>query len=159
MLEQRLRLMEDREAIRELDATYCRMLDDGRWDELVVLFTENGVFDGLSRVQGRPDLRTFFAGLAGSGLTAFWHYVTNLEIDVQGNMAFTKSFLWQPCVVDGRSWIAAGRYLDTVTRTDEGWLYTEKKVRFHYFAPADDGWAEGQFGLESARAAAYNGLS
>ena len=34
-LEARLRALEDREAIRELRATYCFLVDDGRFDELV----------------------------------------------------------------------------------------------------------------------------
>ena len=33
--EDRLRALEDREAIRELQATYCFLVDDGRFDELV----------------------------------------------------------------------------------------------------------------------------
>jgi len=33
--EDRLQVLEDREAIRELQATYCFLVDDGRFDELV----------------------------------------------------------------------------------------------------------------------------
>lgn len=50
-LEERLRRPEDAAAIRTLDATHGRQLDDGDWPALVALFTEDGVSDGLSRVQ------------------------------------------------------------------------------------------------------------
>lgn len=153
--ERRLARVEDVERIRRLDAEYCRLLDDGRWDELVALFTGDGVFDGLSRVQGHPALRAFFAGLADGGLTAFWHYVTNLEVDVDGDAARARSFLWQPCVLDGRAFVAAGRYDDRLRRVGGEWRYAVKAVRFHYFCPADEGWAPGRFALEAARAAAY----
>ncbi len=81
-LQRRLAVLEDREAIRELDARYCRHLDQGQWDELADCFTPDGTFDGLSVVRSRSDLVRFFAGLAGTGLTAFWHHVSNLEITV-----------------------------------------------------------------------------
>jgi hypothetical protein len=34
-VEERLRRLEDAEAIRSLDARYCRLLDDGDWPGLV----------------------------------------------------------------------------------------------------------------------------
>jgi hypothetical protein len=60
-LEERLRRLEDVAAIRTLDATYCRLLDGGDWPAMAALFTEDGVFDGLSRVQGHRDLLAFSA--------------------------------------------------------------------------------------------------
>lgn len=93
----RVRRLEDLEAIRALDAAYCRLLDSGSWDALVGLFTPDGEFVGLSTARGRGELRTFFAGLADGGLTAFWHHVTNLEIELDGDRAHVCSFLFQPC--------------------------------------------------------------
>jgi ketosteroid isomerase-like protein len=152
-LEARLRRLEDAEAIRALDAAYCRFLDDGDWPALVELFTPDGTFDGLSLVTGRAALQTFFGGLADSGLTAFWHHVSNLEIDVEGDSAAVRSLLWQPCVVDGVPHVAAGRYADRLVRTGEGWRYSLKQVRFFYWAPLSEGWDRHLFALDSARAA------
>jgi ketosteroid isomerase-like protein len=151
---ERLTLLEDLEAIRLLDAQYCRHLDDGNWDDLLSLFTEDGEFDGLSHPVGKPAMAEFFAGLASGGLTEFWHFVTNLEIELEGDTAVARSFLWQPCVLDGTATIAAGRYTDSLVKVDGRWLYRVKQVRFHFFGPLADGWADGRFGLESARAAA-----
>lgn len=151
-VEERLRRLEDLEAIRALDAAYCRALDDGDWDALVDLFTEDAEFVGLSRARGRRDLRDFFAGLAGGGLTAFWHHVTNLEIDLDGDTARARSFLWQPCVLDQVPHVAAGRYADHLVREDDRWRYRSKTVTFHYFAPLRDGWDHGLFTVEAARA-------
>lgn len=153
-LESRLRRMEDVEAIRTLDAVYCRLLDDGDWPGLVELFTPDGCFDGLSVVTGRDDLLAFFSGLADGGLTAFWHHVSNLEVSVDGDTATGTSLLWQPCVVDGVAHVAAGRYADRLVRTAEGWRYTLKQVRFSYWAPLVEGWDQHRFALETARSAA-----
>lgn len=152
-IEQRIARLEALEEIRGLDARYCRALDDGEWDALVSLFTEDGEFIGLSRARGRAELRAFFAGLGGAGLTAFWHHVTNLEIIFDGDdSARTQSFLWQPCVQDGTPHIAAGRYLDSVRRIDGVWRYASKRVCFDYFVPLTEGWDHGRFSLASAEA-------
>lgn len=151
-LEDRLARLEDIEAVRALDAEYCRRLDDGDWPALVRLFTADGEFVGLNRARGRAELVEFFAGLATNGLTAFWHHVTNLEIELAGDTARARSFLWQPCVLDGVAHVAAGRYADELLRTAEGWRYVCKRVSFEYFVPLTDGFDHGRFSLDSARA-------
>lgn len=155
-LEDRIRRLEDLDEIRQLDARYCRHLDDGDWDALMDLFTEDGEFDGLSHPKGRTEMREFFAGLAAGGLTSFWHFITNMEIELDGDRATVRSFLWQPCVTDGAPAIAAGRYNDQVVRVDGRWRYRVKQVRFHFFGPLTDGWDENLFALETARRAAVN---
>lgn len=151
-IESRLRRLEDLEAIRALDAQYCRVLDDGDWPALVALFTSDGEFIGLNRARGHAELLAFFSGLADGGLSAFWHHVTNIEIDLDGDVAAVRSFLWQPCVQDGEPQVAAGRYLDTVVRVDGCWRYRRKRIRFDYFTPLSGGWDRGRFSLDAARA-------
>jgi len=153
-LEERLGRLEDAEAIRTLDAAYCRLLDDGDWPALVRLFLPDGTFDGLSEVTGHADLLAFFGGLAGGGLTAFWHHISNLEIAVDGDEATVRSLLWQPCVVDGVPHVASGRYADRLVRTPDGWRYARKQVRFSYWGPLADGWDCQRFGFAPARNAA-----
>lgn len=149
-VEGRLRRLEDLDAIRQLDATYCRLLDSGDWSGLIELFTSDGEFIGLNRVRGHDELRRFFSGLGDSGLTAFWHYVTNLEITIDEDTAQVRSALWQPCVQDGVPHVAAGRYHDHLVRIDQHWRYRSKQVAFDYFAPLADGWDHGRFSLTSA---------
>lgn len=155
-LEERIRRLEDIEEIRQLDAQYCRYLDDRNWDALIDLFTDDGEFDGLSHPRGRAEMHRFFAGLAAGGLTAFWHFATNIEIEIDGDRATVRSYLWQPCVTDGTPAIAAGRYNDQVVRVDGRWRYRVKQVRFHFFGPLADGWDENLFALEAARNAAVS---
>lgn len=148
----RLRRLEDLEAIRALDALYCRLLDDGEWDALVELFTVDGEFIGLSTARGQAELRAFFGGLADGGLTAFWHHVTNLEIALDGDRADVRSFLWQPCVLHGEPHVAGGRYQDSLARVGPHWRYQRKRVVFDYFTPLREGWDRDRFSLEAARA-------
>lgn len=150
----RVQALEDREAIRELDARYGRYLDDRQWDRLGDCFTEDGVFDGMSRIEGRSAVRDFFAGLAGGGLTALWHHVSNYEITLDGDNATVRSLLWQPCVVGGVAHVSAGRYRDQLVHTEDGWRIREKQVRFFYWGPQTQGWDHHAFGFAPARAAA-----
>lgn len=149
-VEQRVQRLEDLETIRQLDATYCRLLDSGEWDGLVDLFAPDGEFLGLDRVRGHDELRNFFSTLAEGGLTAYWHYVTNHEITLDGDTAEVRSALWQPCVQDGVPHVAAGAYYDQLVRLDGRWRYRSKQVAFDYFAPLANGWDHGRFTVTSA---------
>jgi ketosteroid isomerase-like protein len=154
-LEARVRRLEDLHEIGQLRARYCQYLDDGRWDDLVELFTPDGAFVGLSAVSGRAELRAFFAGLQEGPLQAWWHFSSNETIDLDGDAATGQCWLDQPCVVDGEAHIAAGRYADRMRRCDDGrWRFEERKVSFFFWSPAAAGWSPGRFDWEPARAAA-----
>ena len=154
-LEARISRLEDLHEIAQLRARYCHYLDDGRWDDLVELFTEDGSFVGLSTATGRDQLRTFFAGLQQGALQAWWHFSSNETIDLDGDRATGETWLDQPCVVDGQAHIAAGRYADRMTRcTDGRWRFEERKVSFFFWSPVDQGWAPGEFSYAPASAAA-----
>ncbi|GAA3791697.1 MULTISPECIES: nuclear transport factor 2 family protein [Amycolatopsis] len=149
-LEARIRRLEDVQEIGQLRARYCQYLDDGRWDELAGLFTEEGRFVGLSTASGRSELRTFFAGLQRGPLTAWWHFSANETVTVDGDAASGETWLYQPCVVDGEAQVAAGRYTDSLVRQDGRWLFTERKVTFFWWVPLTAGWDAGRIGWAPA---------
>ena len=49
----RVTRLEDLEAIRALDARYCRHLDDGNWDDRMALFTDDRSEEHTSELQSR----------------------------------------------------------------------------------------------------------
>ena len=146
----RVRRLEDLHAIGQLRAHYCQSLDDGRWDDLVDLFTPDGAFVGLSTARGHDELRTFFADLQDGA--------SNETIDLVGTPAHSATgatWLDQPCVVDGRAHVAAGRYEDQMVRCADGrWRFSERRVSFFYWVPDDEAWAPGRYGWAPARVAA-----
>lgn len=154
-LDRRLRRLEDAHEIGQLRARYCQCLDDGRWDELAGLFTEDGAFVGLATARGRAELRAFFAGLQDGPLTAWWHFSANETVTVDGDTAAGETWLFQPCVVDGEAQVAAGRYRDRMVRDPAaGWLFAERAVTFFFWSPLTEGWGPGKFGFAPAAAAA-----
>jgi ketosteroid isomerase-like protein len=154
-LETRVQRLEDLHAIGQLRARYCQYLDDGRWDELIDCFTEDGAFIGLSTARGHAALRTFFPELIESALDAWWHFSSNETIDLDGDVATGQTWLHQPCVVDGEAQVATGRYADTMVRCPDGqWRFAERKVTFFYWVRSDARWRRGAFDFPPARAAA-----
>lgn len=154
-LEQRVARLEDLHAIGQLRAQYCQFLDDGRWDELVELFTADGSFSGLSTVSGREALRSFFAELREGSLEAWWHFSSNETIDLDGDAATGQTWLYQPCVVDGAGHVAAGRYIDSMLRGADGrWRFAERRVSFFYWVATDSASLPGRYDYPPAAAAA-----
>jgi hypothetical protein len=157
-LQRRLQRLEDTQVITQLRARYCQLLDDGRWDDLVELFTPDGEFVGLSTARGHAELRTFFARLQEGSLSAWWHFSSNETIELEGDRATGQTWLLQPCVVDGQSQLAAGRYVDTMARGDDGiWRFVRREVRFFWWVDLQTGWDRDRFtyaaGLTAADAA------
>ena len=75
-LEQRVRVLEDVNAIRHLKARYAAYCDDQYNPEgLAALFTEDAVWEsqGLGRFEGRDAIRAFFRG-ASQLFTFAIHY-------------------------------------------------------------------------------------
>jgi hypothetical protein len=154
-LEERITRLEDMHAIQQLRARYCQYLDDGRWEDLTSLFTYDGAFIGLSTARGKEAMLEFFPNLNASTVTSWWHFSSNETIELDGTNATGETWLLQPCVVEGETQIAAGRYRDSMVKTDAGtWLFSERRVSFFFWSPLSEGWDAGRFGWEAARLAA-----
>src|SRR5207245_491882 len=87
--------LEEKDAIREVLAEYCFRLDDGRYDDMAALFTENGTWDTAF---GKGTGRAAIAGLArdiraraGDNRPRAIHLVTNIAIALDGDSAEVRS--------------------------------------------------------------------
>ena len=114
-------------AIRRVLASYCLRLDDGQFGALAELFTPDGSFS--------------YAGTAVSGPAAIaaWfttnqpparrgkHLTLNSLIDVDGDHAtVTSDYIWVRSLNGVISLGLAGRYQDTLVRTDGRWLIARR---------------------------------
>jgi len=117
--------------VRRTLALYCQLLDDGRYDEWVALFTGDAVLrfgpEPDHHVRGRVAIgewvRPVMAAVAGR---ATRHVVLNSVIEVDTDRATAVSdFL---LFVQGRERFgvsAVGRYRDTFAADASGWLISE----------------------------------
>jgi len=154
-LERRLRALEDREQIRELRASYCFLVDDGRWDELVdTCFTDDARCDFRSArgdlgpfvATGREEVHAFFAQVVASLLHDMSHTVHNHRIRLDGDRAAGD------CYFEVTAKDPASRY----RRVAGAWRFEERVALIVHMAPLAEGWVKRPFlaTLEAAGRAA-----
>ena len=100
-IERRLQVLEDAEAIRNLKARYAALCDNQYdADGIASLFTEDAVWESpaLGRFEGQDAIRNFFRGASGIFSFAI-HYSLNGHIEVDGDTARARWYLFMPCTV------------------------------------------------------------
>lgn len=126
----------DRIAIQELKARYCRFLDTKQWDAWAALFTDDLVLD-TSEAGGPPPIAGREAAIASvravieTARTA--HQVHTPEIIIDGD---TASGIWamQDRVVfqSGDSLTGYGHYTEAYVKRDGAWkIAASKLTRLH----------------------------
>lgn len=155
-LEDRIRLIEDREQIRELVANYCFLIDDGRFDELVDrCFTADascdyrGVRGGLAPIvaQGSADIRNFLSAVLPGLLSDMVHTIHNHRISLDGDRGSGELYFWMTAIdcATGDDVIAAGRYFDRYRRVGGQWRFEVRNARIFFIAPIKTGWSKQRF--------------
>ena len=148
-IERRLQVLEDAEAIRNLKARYAALCDDQYdVDGIASLFTEDAVWQspGLGRFEGREAIRSFFRGASGIFSFAI-HYSLNGHIQVDGDSARARWYLFMPCTLAAGNqpmW-RAGIDHETYARVDGTWLFCEKRSEPLMNVPFETGWAKTRF--------------
>ncbi len=155
-IEQRLRILEDREQLRELAATYCFLVDDGRFDELVErCFTEDACCDfhsaggGMAAMvsRGRAELRNFFAVVVPAALRDMAHTVHNHRVSVDDDRASGDCYFELTAVdrASGEAVVGAGRYIDRYRHDAGAWRFEMRNAEIFFIAPLREGWAKQRF--------------
>jgi 3-phenylpropionate/cinnamic acid dioxygenase small subunit len=120
--------MTDEEAIRQLVARFCQLLDDRRFKEWSDLFTEDGIFG--ARTSRAEILESISGGaLARNPGLRRKHTVSNVVIQVTGDTAEAVCDLVMFDLVEGGGCsIRLGRYDDRLVRQPDGWLFSERRL-------------------------------
>ncbi len=148
-LEGRVRDLEAADEIRNLKATYAAACDDNyNPDAIAALFVEDAVWesDGLGNFEGREAIREFFRGIS-SYFTFALHYGLNPKIEVAGDTARARWYLFMPCTVSdgGRAMWRAGIDDEEYVRVDGRWMFKRKKSATIFNTPFEEGWAKTRF--------------
>jgi hypothetical protein len=156
-LQARLRALEDREAIRELRATYCFLVDGGRPEELVEgYFTQDARCEFGSAVEGgmpslvasgREEVRRFFVEVVPALLDEMSHTVHNHRIVLNGDRASGDCYFELTALdrASGEPVLGAGRYTDEYRRVEGGWRFSSRRADIHFIAPLAEGWVRQRF--------------
>lgn len=144
-LDQRIRRLEDIEAIRQLKARYCQACDDDHNpDAVAALFIEDGLWEGVGtgpHARGHAAIKDFMGGIRRSGrIVRSAHMVFNPIIEVEGDRA--RGF-WQLLMMyTGRAAGGGiehhriiGFYEDVYVRLGGAWRFAELHVTVEESGP------------------------
>jgi uncharacterized protein (TIGR02246 family) len=148
-LERRLQVLEDAEAIRNLKARYAGLCDQQYdADRIAALFTKDALWDspGLGRFKGREAIREFFRGASAIFSFAI-HYSLNGQIEVDGDTARARWYLFMPCTVaaGNRAMWRASIDHETYARVNGTWMFSSKRSELLMNVPFETGWAQARF--------------
>jgi hypothetical protein len=115
----------DKIEIHELLARYARGVDTRDWELWKSVFTEDAVID-YSRSgipSGTRDEVAEVLRLAFEGIPWATHYITNIEVDLDGDRAKVRAMFYNPLQLAGMDKESAtgGCYLHDLVRTPNGW--------------------------------------
>lgn len=141
-LEARIRRLEDIEAIRTLRNAYHSALNDGRYADVVGLFTDDAkvVLGYLASYEGRDAIDKGFCGMGERERFFIKQYIHSHDVTVEGDRGTGRSYLEARYGRYGVSWLVAGRYDDIYARVDGRWRFKEMIADLYYTVPLGVGW-------------------
>lgn len=115
--------------IRKLLAMYCQLIDDGRFDEWIQLFTDDIEFVVMGmHKHGHDELRGFIEPSQQADARGK-HMISEpwIEIASDSRASATTDFAWvSKQGVVGQS----GRYHDTIVRQNDRWQFQRREIVF-----------------------------
>ena len=141
-LEARIRRLEDIEALRKLRNRYHAAINDGRYDEIAELFTDDAlvVLGYLARYEGRAAIDRGFRGMGERERFFIKQFIHSHDVAVDGDRGTGTSYLEARYGRYGVSWLVSGRYDDVYVRRGERWLFKSMIAELYYTVPAGVGW-------------------
>jgi len=144
-MDKELRELVDRRAIDDLLLRYSTALDTRQWDLLDQVFTADAAIDYAPSggVKGtREDLKRWFRDEAFTPFTSWQHHLTNMAIELDGDVATGRTSVYNPLAFIGPDGVTAvlhvgAWYDDHIARTPDGWRITARSLGM--------AWTDGPF--------------
>jgi hypothetical protein len=118
--------IQDKIEIQELLYRYARACDSKDWLLMTSIFTDDAQLDYTANpgcpAGGRDEMVRWLEESMGQ-VPWSQHFITNIEIDLDGDRAKVCSMLYNPMQLPGMAEVSfcGGRYYLEVVRTPEGW--------------------------------------
>ena len=141
-LERRLAVLEDKDEIRRLRDDYHGCINDGRFDEIVDLFTDDAHVElgYLATYVGRDAIDAGFRGMGTRERFYIKQFIHSHRINVDGDDGTGTSYLEARYGRFGTSYLVSGKYDDICRRVDGRWLFSSMIAVFYYTVPDGVGW-------------------
>lgn len=141
----RLDTVADKVEIQELESRYAWAVDEGRLDSLAELFTEDARLSlnpPGQHLEGRAAILAWFRGYCEEwGWQSRRHYITNLQVEVNGSTAAARAYFLLTYETHQRSRIGWGNYDDRFVKAGGRWWIVEKRITVAGPVSLDKGWA------------------
>jgi uncharacterized protein (TIGR02246 family) len=126
---------DEKDAIRELMASYAYALDACKFTEVAALFTENGEWTtSYGSARGRGEIAALLdrnVPKPGEGPQRK-HYITNIIIRLEGETArATSDYLVVRESPSGLLPVMGGRYKDDFVKQGGAWRFVRKELEHH----------------------------
>jgi hypothetical protein len=130
----------DRLELDDLLTRYANAIDQGRWDDMVELFTDDGVWDlsNCGGIRGTPAEVAAWVAERVVGFDVNQHFIVNRDIRVDGDSATGRSYFWNVMSRPGPDGApqflsTGGYYFDRYRRTPDGWRIEERGEELTWF--------------------------
>ena len=152
-LENQVRELRDREAIRDLRYRYHEYVNEGRFADIPGLFTVDGELDfaHLGRANGHAEIARFFGALNAKPAAAemerpriTWvkQFIPNHTIQLNGDRGQGFSYLEAKPIYNGEAFLVAARYDDEYVRQNGEWKFKKMSLVPYFMVPLKEGWAQ-----------------
>ena len=144
-IEQRIRKLEDLEAIRDIKHRYFIALDKKDWDGVVNCFTEDAIAEvGLGTQRGHAEIAEMFQQVYVDTFDWWSHQASNPVIDITGDDTAIGTWELEGFVVTQEPvtgmWTAVF-YEDEYRRTADGWRISKTVVVPIFRCDVEEGYA------------------
>lgn len=143
-LEARLQDLEQREAVRQLLAEYCRVVDLADFDGMARLFSQ-GVHYSVApwdlEILGHEALLDFFRQFHSGDLKDAHHFCSNQEIRQTERGYAARSYFHVVGIWGDQSIVEWGTYTDSLIYEEGGWKFAKRHVEIQVLSSLEKGWA------------------
>ena len=129
------------EAIRVLRARYHELVNEDEGGRLYELFAPDAIisYGGRPAVQGRDNIRSFFASFPVQAARQFIH---SHMVEVNGASGIGYSYLDGRPVRDRKSFYVVGRFDDEYVQIEGQWFFQRVTLTVHYMIEAAEHWED-----------------
>jgi len=145
-LEARVKLLEDIEAIKKLQAAFCYANDSFDWQGVVNLFMDDGVaeYGPFGHYEGKEEITKFCRDMLPKSMSFLEHMCHNPIIEVKGETATGEFYFETPAsqISPKKAFWIAGKYQGNYVKVNGEWKFKKLTAIIYYNTPYEDGWVK-----------------